>query len=310
MMQTSWKVIINGSAGYEKARTDWAVIEKLLADAGLVFSAEWTMEKYHAIEISSKAVAEGFRNFIAVGGDGTMHEVLNGILRQSEIPYSEFKLAVIPIGTGNDWGRYYKMPTDYATVVNMISEGHTISQDVAAVETVKNGKPLKRYMVNIGGIGFDADVCHKYEIFKERGAKGKILYLKGLCSAFFGHINYDMQVKIDGKPYFSGDLFSIALGIGKYSGGGMIQTPEAITDDGLLEVTLIRKVSRLTILRNIKSLFNGTLYSLEPVLHTKAKEVEVSATKAACVEVDGELVGTTPVKLRIMPKAINLVVPK
>ena len=307
-MQDIWKVIVNPNAGSGRGSREWDEISNLLNAAGIKFSSEFSQFKYNSIDLVKQAYQEGYRKFIAVGGDGTIHEVVSGIMSLN--PHDpEVLLAVIPVGTGNDWGREWGVTTDHKQAVDLIAAGHTKIQDLAEVHSTKNGKENTRFMVNIGGLGFDANVCFKVDGYKDEGKTGSSLYVRGLLRAFFGYTNKRFKVDVDGHRFYEGPVFSTAFGIGKFSGGGMMQTPEALPDDGLLEVTVIKKIPKLKVLFNIKKLYSGDIFTIKQVIHTKAKEVHVETSPTAKVEVDGETVGFCPVSVTMLPHALRIIVP-
>ena len=307
-MQDLWKVIVNPNAGSGRGSREWDEISDLLKAAGIKFSSEFSQFKYNSIDLVKKAYQEGYRKFIAVGGDGTIHEVVSGIMSlNTQDP--DVLLAVIPVGTGNDWGREWGVTTDHKQAVELIAKGHSKIQDVAEVHSIKNGKDNTRFMVNIGGLGFDANVCYKVDGYKDEGKTGNTLYIRGLLRAFFGYTNKRFKIDVDGERLYDGPVFSTAFGIGKFSGGGMMQTPEALPDDGLLEVTVIKKIPKLKVLFNIKKLFTGDIYTIKQVIHTKAREVHVETFPVAKVEVDGEAVGFCPVTVSMLPHALHIIAP-
>ena len=307
-MQDIWKVIVNPNAGSGRGRKEWDEISDLLKAAGINFSSEFSQFKYNSIDIVKQAYKEGYRKFIAVGGDGTIHEVVSGIMSLNRQD-PDVLLAAIPVGTGNDWGREWGVTTDHKQAVDIIARGKSRIQDLAEVRSFKNGKENTRFMVNIGGLGFDANVCFKVDGYKDEGKTGKSLYMRGLLRAFFGYTNKRFKIDVDGHRLYEGPVFSTAFGIGKFSGGGMMQTPEALPDDGLLEVTVIKKIPKLKVLFKIKKLYTGEIYTIKQVIHTKAREVHVESFPVAKVEVDGEAVGFCPVTVSMLPHALRIIVP-
>ena len=252
---------------------------------------------------------EGYRKLLVVGGDGAMHEVLNGLYSQDEVRPSDVTLGLIPVGSGNDWSRLHKIPSDYEAAVDLIAdaERHTRVQDVARVDTLMDGKPYCRHMMNIGGLGFDSEVCHRFDLAKERGHAGDRQYLKSLLSGFLSYKCLKFRVSVDGQEFYRGPAFSVALGIGKYCGGGMMQTPEAIPDDGLIDVTVVGKVSKLQFLHKVPSLFRGDIFKNKEVIHTRGRQVDISAAPYSYMEVDGEPVGITPVHVAVIPAGVKVV---
>lgn len=306
---SAWRVIVSSRSGGGKARRDWPEIAKMLKARSIEFSEKITDHAYHAIELARDAVLEGFRKLLVLGGDGAIHEVLNGLFSQEEVSPSEVTLGLIPVGSGNDWSRLHKIPADYEAAVDLIAdaERHTRVQDVARVDTLMDGKPYCRHMMNIGGLGFDSEVCHRFDLAKERGHASDRQYLKSLLSGFLSYKCLKFRVSVDGQEFYRGPAFSVALGIGKYCGGGMMQTPEAIPDDGLIDVTVVGKVSKLQFLHKVPSLFRGDIFKNKEVIHTRGRQVDISAAPYSYMEVDGEPVGITPVHVAVIPAGVKVV---
>lgn len=308
MSDTSWIAVINPNAGGGKVAREWPVLSNLLKDKGFVFEEMFTTHRYHAVELVIYALKRGFRNFISVGGDGTLHEVVNGIFYQKEVPVDEVTLAVLPAGSANDWTRMYKIPKDYDRAVDTIIEGRTVRQDIARIEYSQAGVRNSRYMVNVAGIGLDANICYRCNIAKNKGDSGELAYVKAAFKALLGRTCTPAKVVVDGRSFFSGKMFSVAFGIGKYSGGGMMQVPDAVADDGLVNVMVAAKVSKIKFLLLFKSLFKGIIYKVKEVSHIMAKRVTVITRRPDRVEIDGEVVGTTPMTLEVIPQALRVVV--
>ena len=308
-IQSAWKVIVSSRSGGGKARHDWPEIANLLKAKSIEFIASMTDHAYHAIELAREAVLSGFRKLLVVGGDGAVHEVLNGLYSQTEVSPSEVTVGLIPVGSGNDWSRLHRIPADYGRAVDLIAEAgvRTRLQDVACVHTLMDGKPYCRYMMNIGGLGFDSDVCRRFDIAKEHGHAGDRQYLKSLLSGFLAYRPLRFRVAVDGEEFYHGTAFSVALGIGQYCGGGMRQTPDAIPDDGLINVTVVGKLSKWKFLSKVPSLFKGDIYRHKEVRHTTGRRVEISAAPYSYMEVDGEPVGITPVRIEVIPAGVQVV---
>ena len=129
-----WFVIVNPIAGSGRGLDDYPLISKLLRDNGIRCEAVFSEHKYHATELTVSAIEAGYRHIIVVGGDGTLHEVINGLFIQRHVDAAEVTIAVIAVGTGNDWIRMYGIPRRYAEAIRAIKEGYTFLQDVAEVE--------------------------------------------------------------------------------------------------------------------------------------------------------------------------------
>jgi len=315
-----WFAIVNPHAGAGKTAAEWTKAEEALRRRGVDYRYKMTDCKFHATEIAFGAAEEGYRRFIAVGGDGTVHEVLDGIMqsignasvRGEKTELSKFSLAVIPIGSGNDWIKSHNLSHDTRETIDLIADNSFVLQDVVKVSFLAAGSgdvPVKcSYMVNIGGIGFDARVCERVNARKDAGKSGKLLYINSLIYHLFRCGHFGVRVECDGSTVFEGACYSIALGTGRYSGGGLRQTPEAVTDDGLTDVTIIPPLSPGKILREAYKLFNGKILTVGELTAVRAKSVKVVPLggDSEPVEVDGEIVGKIPVRFDVLPDRINV----
>lgn len=303
-----WKVIVSSRSGKGRASKVWEKASSILKRKGVSFSASITEYQYHAIELARKAVLAGYRKIMAVGGDGAIHEVLNGVMSQNEVPSNEVTLAILPVGSGNDWPRLHRIPNDVEDAVRIILNGRTMVQDTVRVESVRDGRPLVRYMANIGGLGFDSYVCFLFDNAKMRGRAGAPLYFKSLLKGFFGYRCKDFRIRVDGEEFFSGKALSVALGNGCYCGGGMMQTPDADCQDGLLDITVIKQMWKPKLLCHIKKLYNGKITQVSGVTAARSSSViEIDSDPGVYLEIDGESCGCTPVTARIVPHAINVI---
>ncbi len=308
MTTEKWMVIVNPKAGSGRGLKDWPIISNQMYNSGLRFTCVFTEHKFHAIELTVKAINDGFRHIVAVGGDGTIHEVVNGIFIQKEVPTTDIYLAVIPAGTGNDWIRMYGISSTYSEAVDALVQKRTVLQDVGKVEFFETRVPHVRYMANVAGLGFDAVVNLKYNNLKDQGKYGKSLYLRSTLNTFLKYTSKHFDIKVDGEPFYNGMVFSGAVGIGKYNGGGMQQTPNAAVDDGLMDLTIITHMSKFKVLRKFKMLFTGKIYSLPSVLFRQCKTIEINTTPETRIEIDGEAVGTSPFRFELVPRSIRVVV--
>jgi YegS/Rv2252/BmrU family lipid kinase len=310
MTQTKerWFAIVNPVAGNGKGLTDWPQISKMLRDNHIAFDFVFTEKKFHAIELSVEAIVGGYRRIIVVGGDGTIHEVVNGIMIQQEIPSQSVLLAVIAVGTGNDWIRMFGIPRKYSDAIRAIVDGHSFLQDIAHISYYKSNIPHQRYMANVAGLGFDASVNKYYNRLKDEGRRGNWIYKWGMFKVILGFKTTRMKVFIDGQPVVDQPIFSSTIGIGKYNGGGMMQMPDAVADDGLLDVTLIRKMSKLRVLSNFMSLYNGKIYNIPKVTHHRGRKIQVESYPESAIEVDGEALGYSPFEFEVIDRAVQVVV--
>ena len=311
-----WYAVVNPNAGSGRTVSEWPKASKILSDNRIDFEYRTTWRMNAAVEITMKACAEGYRKFLAVGGDGTVHEDLEGISKYVEmsdvartldtevqaVSLGDFTLAVMPIGSGNDWIKTLGIPRDFNKVAEMMKEESLGHQDVFCLNLKDNStsREIISYMANVGGVGFDANVCKKVNFEKNTGKSGKILYLKALISNILNFKTFDCAVEADGREIFRGRTMSIALGTGRYSGGGMLQVPDAVPDDGLMDITIIPLMPLHRIIKAVPGLFTGKLLKNNPeLISAKCSSLVITPLSSPypLVEVDGEVVGNLPVRV-------------
>ncbi len=301
-----WLVIVNPNAGNGKGKKDWEKISLLLEKEKLPFKVKFTEKRGHAINLTNEGIKEGFRNFITVGGDGTLNEVVNGAILNNVCPSTDIVLASIPVGTGNDWGKMFGISPDHEKAVKIIRENKQMLHDIGKMSYFDGTEKKERYFINIAGLGFESVVVKKTNYQKDHGHGGKLIYFYNLLTSLFSYKNTKAEIIIDDEKIKS-DVFSINVGNGKYCGGGMRQTPRALPDDGLLDITIINGMGKFEIIRNLKILYDGTILTHPKVDGYKCRNIKVSSASLLYAEADGESLGHTPVEFNILPEAIKIV---
>ncbi|MBE0641126.1 MAG: diacylglycerol kinase family lipid kinase [Bacteroidales bacterium] len=296
-----WLVLVNPNAGRRKGEKDWAEISQLLVQAGIPFRAVFTHHRDHASRLSTEYLRKGFRKFIVVGGDGTLNEVVNGLLNQQEVDPLRTCIGMVPVGTGNDWCRFHKIPLDYQGAVDVLKNGRCMLHDVGRISM----SAVDRFFINMAGLGYDGLVAQKTNEQKDQGKGGPFSYMFNLIASLFSYRLIDARISLDGE-HINTRLFSLSVGICRYNGGGMMQAPHALPDDGLLDLTVIKKLSKLSVIRNVPKLFDGSFTRLPMVFTGQGKNIDIQAL-GLLIEADGESVGETPCSIGILAEAINVI---
>ncbi|MDP4290607.1 MAG: diacylglycerol kinase family lipid kinase [Bacteroidota bacterium] len=307
-MKGDWFVVVNPNAGNGKGKTDWLQISILLDKAGLTHTNVVTEHKGHAISLVQRFINMGFNRIIVVGGDGTLNEAVNGILRQRRVYPHEVELAMIPVGTGNDWVRTHHIPTDYAQAIEIIRRGNVVRHDAAYVNYMVDGIPKKRYFINMAGMGFDAAVNLKVNEKQGLLQSTQTAYFYHIFTTLLQHSCSRVRLTMDGRVYDT-EVFSMATGICCYNGSGMKQLPEAIFNDGLLDVTVIGKVSKSKIVKNVKKLYDGSFTRLKEVETFRCKHLIVESDPLFGMEADGESLPPSVYEIQIMEGALSVLLP-
>jgi diacylglycerol kinase (ATP) len=214
---------------------------------------------------------------------------------------------MIPVGTGNDGCRMFNIPFDYLKAVQVLKQKKIFLQDAGKVTYYHKEQQVKRYFMNVAGMGYDALVAKKTNMLKEKGLGGPLTYMYFVFASLFQYQFIEAVIEVDGKPAFKGEIFSMNVGICKYNGGGMMQVPHAIPDDGLLDVTLIKRTSKWIVVRYARKLYDGSLVNLPMVETFRGENIRIRSTGKVFLETDGESLGHTPFTFEIVPRCIRIV---
>lgn len=299
------RVIVNPAAGANSTHRKWPGIQSLLKRAGLSFDYQFTESKGHGIELAKEAASDGCRYLVAVGGDGTVHEVANGILQTSKS--TETSLGVICTGTGSDLSRSISISHDYARVCSSLTSPQRVIIDIGRVKYHQDGKPLERYFVNSAGIGIDAEVVQATEHFPKFFG-GTIPYLAGLVCSFIGYRNKPVKFRIGDKAAEKARVLSMVIANGGYFGGGMHIAPEAKPDDSLFDIVIIGNMGKLELIKAMPRVYTGTHLTHPKVRLEKDTCITIESSKKFLLHADGELLGEGPVSFSLMPGALSLAV--
>jgi len=272
---------------------------------------EYKVTKFagHAVKIAKLFAEKGVQNFLVLGGDGTISEVINGIFSADIEQTSSLKIALIPRGTGNDWGRFWGLTSDYNHSVDVFLTGKTQRIDIGKVEYVLEGEHQTRFFINSVGLGLDATVVNITCQLKKYLGSHSFLYTLALLGAVFNYRSHKATIRsvdrnIDEK------MFTMDVANGCFSGGGLKQTPFALPYDGLLDVMVAKKPTVFDIISGLRMLFNGKLLDHPVIESFQTKSLTVQCHKKALIEADGIIVnGASPYVISIIPKAIQMIVP-
>jgi len=228
-MNNFWFVIVNPTSGNGKGIKEFNTIKKLFVKYKINVNIVFSEYAKHEKKLVQNAINEGFTKIISIGGDGTLHHIVNGIMSQQVINTSKIKLAVIPVGTGNDWVKTYNIPKNKEKAVQIINKGNSIYQDIGQIKLLSNNKEI--YFNNVAGIGFDAFVVNKISFFKKLGS---ISYLIGGLIGFLSYNKSKLLISYNNNNIKS-KIFMLSIGLCKFSGGGMQLTDFNNHKNGLFD---------------------------------------------------------------------------
>lgn len=303
-MKNTWYIIINPTSGNAAAKKKWKQIVTYLDIYKISFFATFSQFKHHECELVNNAIQEGYRKFISVGGDGTLHQIINGIMAQKLVEVAELKVAVIPIGTGNDWVKTYRIPKNIKNAVSIIAKENSIKQDIGHLQLLETDQIV--YFNNVAGIGFDGYVVNNISKFKKYGV---MAYLVGTITSFMRYKKTILTIKFNNQEMSTQSLLTI-VGICKFSGGGMQLTSNVNTRDGLFDISIAKDFNFLKMLLNVFKFFNGGIVNHKEVETYKTAEIQITAKdEKTFIQADGELIGRGGFYANIIPKAICFIIP-
>jgi len=293
-------VIVNPTAGGGRAMRSVAWLRERLAprpEARL----EVTRRPGDAEVLAAGAVRHGHDRVIAVGGDGTVQEVVNGLISASD----PAALGIVPLGSGNDLARSLALPTELATAWRIAIGRATRRIDVARA---RNGAGTERWFASAGGIGFDAQVA---AAMAERSGwqAGRAGYLLTTLTELRRFENRRVRLTIDGETE-TGDVLFVAIANGAYYGGGMRIAPGALLDDGRLDVCVVGDISRLTVLRQLPNLYRGTHINHPAVSMRSGTTIDADGDDNTRIHLDGEPFGGLPLRVTISHRALVVAAPE
>ncbi len=286
--------IVNPTAGNGQAGRQWPNIEAMIKERFDDYEILMTQGQGDATRIASEGVTRGFDTIVSCGGDGTLNEVINGVVG------SDVGVALIPLGTGSDFGKTIGIRNVEGSL-SALKKNNKERIDIASVTFSESNE--SRFFINILEIGFGAEVMKYVNSHSKHGSSSFII---GIISVLMKLKKF--RVEMDSGKAKDVETIEVIVANGKYFGGGMLASPESAVNDGILDLHILKPVSRITTLFRLRNLMNGTYIEKKFSYDDRVASMDF-LEKGNLVEVDGEVVGTTPISIRISPKGVNFVVP-
>jgi diacylglycerol kinase (ATP) len=300
--------IINPKARNGYCLNVWGKVETKLMEDKIPYFAFFTEYPGHAIKLASQIAASNHEQkvVIAVGGDGTMHEVVNGI-----VEYNNITLGFVPGGSGNDFSRGFHIPSDPEEALSVILR--LINKEAAIIDigevTMKDDS--QAYFINNMGSGFDAlisyEVNHsKVKAWLNKLSLGRLVYVYFLLKKLFSYNCTTIDLSIDGRRHILEKTWFVTVSNQPYYGGGMMIAPKAHPADGLLDITVVHNLSKLKLLLVFISVFWGKHIQFKEVKTFKGRTVSIQSSSSLYVHADGENLGYTPLNIHIQTKTLKV----
>lgn len=296
--------IVNPKSGRGKPAECWPRLREIFSAVNPDFSVTFTESRGHAIALSRSAIRDGFERVMAVGGDGLVNEVVNGLLSAQN---STVSLGIIPCGTGNDLARMLGLPRDiFAAAQHLARSQQTRTIDAAEVTCVINGPPQSRFFANDANLGFAAEVVERLER-TGKFSRGTAPYFTALLRTALRHHNHEITLQWDDQTVTQ-PLTTVLICNGQTTGGGMRVAPDAVLDDGALDLIVVGSLRPWEILWHAPKIYRGTHVSIRKVSVHRLRTVSVTSPSPLSVVADGELIGKSPAHFRVLPAALRVMI--
>jgi len=306
-------VVVNPMAAGGKLGKRWPDVARVLGRELGAFETLTTQASRDATRLTRDALRGGADVVVAIGGDGTIHEVANGFFDDGKPIRPAAALAVIPYGTGGDFRKSIDMPTDVAAAAAIIKKGHTRDIDVGRLTYTTRGGTESSMFINIASFGIGGRVDQLVNTSSKMW-DGKTAFMLATLRATFTYKNQKVRMVFDGKEdaFVELTINSVAVANGRYFGGGMKMAPNAELDDGQFDVVAVGDVGIWDLVTKAGHLYKGTHLTLPKVSSWRAARVDarpVVAGDEVLLDVDGEAPGHLPATFVLLPRALKVVVP-
>jgi diacylglycerol kinase (ATP) len=299
-------IIVNPVSAGGRGRRVWPEIARRLNGLGISFDHYLTERPGHATALARTGLEKGYELVVAVGGDGTINEVVNGLLDPVGGKTGAV-LGVIAVGRGCDFIRTVGIPADIGAACSRLVDGVVTTVDLGLLEFQRNGKSERRCFVNVAGGGFDGEAAnHSNKVPRFLG--GTVPYVAGLLSAMTTYRNKDVKMILDGGPPHRLRITSVLVANCRYFAGGMYLAPMADPRDGQLDVVVLNDLGKLELLFAFLKVYSGEHICHPKVEIYRAGRIEVHTPQEMLMQADGEILGGPPFVFQVMPGALSVLV--
>jgi diacylglycerol kinase (ATP) len=299
-------VILNPRAGRGRAAGAWAAVRGHLPGSVEVLE---TGAPGHATTLARGALRGGATTIVAVGGDGTLSEVVDGFFERDRPVAPGARLALVHHGTGSDFARSVNLPESAAALAGIIADGAVRLIDVMRVRyTAPDGDIRTRHAVNVVSFGLGGAVAARANRSSRR-LGGRITLLGATLRTLLRFSPIAVRLALDDAPIVTASVVQVAIGNGQFHGGGMRVCPEARLDDGWLDVTVVGELALWQFVRALPQLYDGRIHAHPRVWSARIRRLEAGSDETVPIEIDGEPLGHLPLEIAIVPRALRLLVP-
>jgi YegS/Rv2252/BmrU family lipid kinase len=307
--------VVNPAAGGGRMRQEWPAFAAALEKRFGGFTCRETTGPGDASELARALARDGFDVVMAAGGDGTVSEVADGILRARAEGHEGTTLAVAPVGTGSDFAAAFGVPREAEACVERMAASAPRAIDAGRISFVDDeGRPVTRHFASIASLGVSGPIDRVINEAKskQRGRmSGKALFYLFTLRELMRYRFQDVAVAVDAAPPVEARIALVAVANNRSFGGGMLIAPDAVMDDGLLEVVVVKGNSRLRLMKDLRLVYSGAHKGLDSCLFLRGRRITVTplgdrGLNAALLDMDGESPGRIPASFEVLPGALTV----
>jgi diacylglycerol kinase (ATP) len=300
------KFIVNPASANGSTGKLWDTLEQAIGNEIGEVDASFTTAANHATDLARKALDDGFEMIVAVGGDGTVNEVVNGFFDSGAPISTDAVLGVISRGTGSDFIKTMNLPREIEDAARVL-KGRAVKRCDAGRFTSRgpDGNEMERYFINIADFGVGGEAVERVNN-TSKAFGGFLSFLYGTLKTLWVYKGKKVKIKIDDDSEIKKAINSVVIANGQYFGGGMWIAPEAIADDGLFDIVILDDLSFVESLLNIPKLYKGTHINDPKVTCFRGKTLVAESDEDVLIDVEGEHGGMLPAKFEIIPSSINV----
>ncbi|MGE5652999.1 MAG: diacylglycerol/lipid kinase family protein [Bacillota bacterium] len=297
--------IVNPTAAHGKVRAQWPELLQEIHSQENMIDWQFTDCPGHATTLTQDAAQNGYQRIVAVGGDGTINEVVEGLANLPD--ETRPVLGIIGLGTGNDFIKTLGIPLDPKQAIERLAVGEEKQIDLGSAHYLGfQGEPQQRYFANIAALGFAADVVVATNAMG-KWLRGTLPYLLGLAKTFAIFRNQPMRIAYDDRIWQGMSSLAVIANC-KFFGGGMKVAPQADPCDGFLDIVILENLSKAELARHFPKVYRGDHLQIPQVKTLRARQIEITSETKCLFQVEGDVVGTTPVSLNIVPGRLTVIV--
>ncbi|MBI5368758.1 MAG: diacylglycerol kinase family lipid kinase [Planctomycetes bacterium] len=303
------KAIVNPKSANGATGWKWRELEAIIKRAVGTLEVEFTTGPDIATLLTRKAVEDGYELIVAVGGDGTVQEVVNGFFEQGQPLETRAALGIIPMGTGKDLVKTLKIPADPVEAAGVLRTGKNVTIDIGHYTCKsRRNEDYSRYFVNVADFGVGGETVARVNSTTKMFG-GKVSFFLGAARSILAYQNKKVRISLDDGPAFERTISLVAVANGQYFGGGMWIAPQAKTDDGKFDVVIVDQMTPVEAFKHFQLIYKGEHVNLDKVEYVSGKKVfaePATPGEEVLIDADGEQPGMLPATFELVPKAIRV----